>query len=61
MRDLPSGTLRVRQFNVPSLSCDALGQGLINGVAGCSGEGVTTAACTEALQYSSRIDVEILG
>ncbi len=59
MRDLPSGTPRVRQFNVPSLACDALGQVLINGVAECSvGE---SASCADALTYSSRIDVEILG
>lgn len=61
MRDLPSGTPRVRQFNVPSLSCDTLGQVLINGVAECSGEGVDPAACSAALTYSSRIDVEMLG
>lgn len=61
MRDLPSGSPRVRQFNVPSLSCDALGQVLINGVAECSGDGFETAVCSDALVYSSRNDVEILG
>ncbi|MCF2905396.1 hypothetical protein L0666_10370 [Octadecabacter sp. CECT 8868] len=61
MRDLPSGTPRVRQFNVPSLTCDDLGQVLINAVAKCSGEGLETATCLDALDYSSRIDVEILG
>lgn len=61
MRDLPSGSPRVRQFNVPSLTCDELGQVLINGVAECSGDGIETAACSGALNYSTRIDVEILG
>jgi hypothetical protein len=61
MRDLPSGSPRVRQFNVPLLSCDDLGQVLINGVAECSGDGIETAACISAVDYSSRIDVEILG
>lgn len=56
MRDLPSGTPRVRQFNVPALACEDLGQVLINGVAECAPEG-----CADALTYSSRIDVEILG
>jgi hypothetical protein len=61
MRDLPSGTPRVRQFNVPSLLCDDLGQVLINGIAECSGDGIDEKACAGALQYSSRIDVEVLG
>ena len=61
MRDLPSGTPRVRQFNVPSLACDTLGQVLINGVADCSGSGVELGTCTNALDYSTRIDVEIAG
>jgi hypothetical protein len=56
MRDLPSGTPRVRQFNVPALACEDLGQILINGVAECAPEG-----CADALTYSSRIEVEILG
>jgi hypothetical protein len=61
MRDLPTGIPRVRQFNVPSLSCDALGQVLINDVAECSGTDIELAACTNALGYVSRIDVEVLG
>ncbi|SMX30855.1 hypothetical protein [Octadecabacter ascidiaceicola] len=61
MRDLPNGSPRVRQFNVPSLTCDELGQVLINGVAECSGDNIETAACLNALDYSTRIDVEILG
>jgi len=61
MHDLPSGTPRVRQFNVPSLACDTLGQVLINGVADCSGTSVELDTCTNALDYSTRIDVEIAG
>ena len=61
MRDLPSSTPRVRQFNVPSLACDALGQVLVNGVADCSGTGVDLDTCTKALDYSTRIDVELAG
>ncbi|MDO6592034.1 MULTISPECIES: hypothetical protein [Rhodobacterales] len=61
MRDLPTGIPRVRQFNVPSLSCDALGQVLINDVAECSGVGIAPADCANALSYESRIDVEVLG
>jgi hypothetical protein len=61
MRDLPSGSPRVRQFNVPELACNELGQVLINGVSDCSGDGIDGAMCSQALTYTSRIDVEILG
>jgi hypothetical protein len=58
---LPSGSPRVRQFNVPQLACDDLGQVLINGVSECTSDGISAAACTAALTYKTRIDVEILG
>ncbi|MDO6591225.1 MULTISPECIES: hypothetical protein [Rhodobacterales] len=61
MRDVPSGTPRVRQFNVPALACVDLGQVLINGVAECSGNALDAQTCIQALQFPSRIDVEILG
>jgi hypothetical protein len=61
MHDVPSGTPRVRQFNVPNLICDDLGQVLINGVAECSGGELDTQTCAGSLQFSSRIDVEMLG
>ncbi|WP_040821119.1 hypothetical protein, partial [Thalassobium sp. R2A62] len=61
MRDVPTGRPRVRQFNVPDLQCDALGQVLINGVATCDGDGLTPAMCSDTMTLSSRIDVEVLG
>lgn len=61
MREVPTGRPRVRQFNVPDLDCDALGQVLINGVATCDGSGLTPAMCSGAMTLSSRIDVEVLG
>lgn len=60
MRDIPAGTPRVRQFNVPQLQCEALGQVLINGLSTC--EGLEPTECAGSISYSSRIeDVEMLG
>lgn len=62
MRDLPAGTPRVRQFNVPQMQCESLGMVLINGVNSCEAEGLDPAACAGALTYSSRLEnVEMLG
>lgn len=54
---LPDGVPRVRQFDVPGLSCEGLGRVLINGVAQC--EGAET--CDGALVLGSRTDVEVIG
>jgi hypothetical protein len=54
---LPDSVPRVRQFDVPGLSCDALGRVLVNGVSECTGP----ASCGEALGLTSRVDVELLG
>jgi hypothetical protein len=48
---------RARQFDVPGLTCEGLGRVLINGVAECSG----AQACSEALTFGSRTDVEVIG
>ncbi len=53
--DLPSERSRVRQFDLPGQSCDAIGSLLINGVQTC--EGVEDCA----VSVSSRTDVELLG
>lgn len=54
---LPDGVPRVRQFDIPGLSCAALGRVLINGVAECS----AGAACAEGLELSTRTEVEVIG
>lgn len=61
MRDLPAARPRVRQFNVPDLSCADLGQVLINGVATCQGAGLSPAICADALSLSTRTEIEVLG
>lgn len=60
-RELPMGTPRVRQFDVPATTCGALGRVLINGANTCSVDGAESDACKSALSVSSRIDVELLG
>lgn len=54
---LPDGLPRVRQFDIPGLTCEALGRVVINGVAACS----AGAACAEGLELSTRTDVEVIG
>jgi hypothetical protein len=61
MRDVPTARPRVRQFDVPDLDCDTLGQVLINGVSTCEGGDLTPIVCSNAMSLSSRIDVEVLG
>jgi hypothetical protein len=58
---LPAGRPRVRQFDLGGLSCDALGQVLVNGASECAGEGVATGACIDTLRLSTRTDVEVAG
>lgn len=53
--ELPAGRIRVRQFDLPKLSCDGVGSLLINGVQTC--EGVEDCP----LAVSSRTEVELLG
>ncbi|TDX28245.1 hypothetical protein EV657_11273 [Rhodovulum visakhapatnamense] len=59
--DLPSGRPRVRQFSIPGLACDDLGQILINGTSACEAGALGEAACTEGLDLSTRTDVELIG
>ncbi|SFR12700.1 hypothetical protein [Poseidonocella sedimentorum] len=58
---LPQGRPRVRQFDVPGLSCDAVGQVLVNGLASCEGASLTPASCLKSLTLSSRTSAELLG
>jgi hypothetical protein len=53
---LPQTRPRVRQFDLPGLACDRIGQVLINAVGTCTGEGLTQQSCAQALHLSSRIE-----
>ncbi len=60
-RDLPLDRPRVRQFDLPGLTCDGLGQALINGANTCVVAGTDSQLCDDALKLNSRTDVELLG
>lgn len=60
-RDLPADRPRVRQFELPEMACDTVGQALINGASSCVVDGVESRVCDDALSLGSRIAVELLG
>lgn len=53
---LPQTRPRVRQFDLPGLACDRIGQVLINAVGTCTATGVEPATCAAAMTVSTRID-----
>ena len=59
--NLPAGRPRVRQFEVPNLSCEGVGMLLINGADACTGEGLSPALCEDALSVTSRTDIRVEG
>ena len=60
-RELPADRPRVRQFDVPNISCDTLGQALINGANTCTVEGKASEVCSSSLTLNSRISVDLIG
>ena len=60
-RDLPADRPRVRQFELPEMACDTVGQALINGANSCVVDGAESGVCDEALSLGSRLSVELLG
>jgi len=60
-RDLPADRPRVRQFELPEMACDTVGQALINGASSCVVDGAESGVCDAALSLGSRLDVELLG
>ncbi|WP_299948903.1 hypothetical protein [uncultured Ruegeria sp.] len=60
-RALPSDRPRVRQFDLPGMSCASVGRALINGANSCVINGSQSSVCESALTLDSRIEVELLG
>lgn len=60
-RDLPSDLPRVRQFDLPGMTCSVVGQALINGASTCVVDGTESRVCRDGLSLSSRLSVELLG
>ncbi|WP_299426446.1 hypothetical protein [uncultured Shimia sp.] len=60
-RALPEGRPRVRQFDVPGMACDLIGQALINGTNSCIVNGAESGVCGDGLTLTSRITMKLLG
>lgn len=60
-RQLPDGRPRVRQFELPQMQCETIGQALINGANTCVVAGSDSDICDKALSLGSRLDVELQG
>lgn len=58
---LPSGRPRVRQFQVPEISCDRLSTVLINGADTCEGVDHSTSRCAAALTLTTRVKIALEG
>lgn len=58
---LPPGRPRVRQFSIPGLACDGLGQVLINGAHTCDAPELAETACETDLRLNTRTDIEVIG
>ena len=58
---LPPGRPRVRQFTVPGMACDGLGQVLINGAHTCEAADLPESACATDLKRDTRTDIEVTG
>ena len=58
---LPPGRPRVRQFSVSGISCDGLGQVLINGAHTCEAPDLKTTACETGLILDTRTKIEVIG
>ncbi len=60
-RTLPEGRPRVRQFDVPGMTCGTIGQTLINGTNSCIVNGAESGVCSDGLTLNSRITMKLLG
>ena len=58
---LPVDRPRVRQFSVPGIACDGLGQVLINGAHTCDAPDLADTACETGLILNTRTGVEVIG
>ena len=60
-RDLPANRPRVRQFDVPSATCNGLGRVLINGANTCTVSDKNSDICSSSLNLSSRVALDLIG
>tara|TARA_B100001057_G_scaffold363342_1_gene366048 strand:- start:5280 stop:5663 length:384 start_codon:yes stop_codon:yes gene_type:complete len=59
--EVPYGVPRVRQFDVPSYSCEDVKQVLINGIDKCVFSNIVVTECKFKLETTSRSEIGFLG
>lgn len=59
--EVPYGVPRVRQFDVPSYSCEDVKQVLINGIDKCVFSNIVVTECKLKLETTSRSEIGFLG
>ncbi len=57
--NMPKGKRRIRQFNLPDVNCNTLGEVLINDISECAAGDLDANGCLAALVPSSRIDIKL--
>ncbi len=60
-RDLPAGKSKVRQFDVPGVTCTTVKSLLINDAPVCEGEGIAKARCMEGIVTRSKTEAGLEG
>ncbi|MCP8894089.1 hypothetical protein KYK29_04040 [Shinella daejeonensis] len=60
-RDLPAGKSKVRQFDVPGISCEGVKSLLINDAPVCQGEGVAEGRCMDGIVTRSKTEAGLEG
>ncbi len=58
---LPAGRPRVRQFALTGPSCEQIGSILINGAETCETGGGVLGLCEDALDLSTRVEIDLIG
>ena len=57
---LPTGKMRVRQFDLKNHACSDISRVLVNDVKACQGEGLTTSACLDWIKPSSATSIKLV-
>lgn len=57
---LGPGKIRAQQFDATGLACESIGRLLLNDVKECEGADLTRQACLEAIEPSSRTEVDFI-
>jgi len=56
---MPKSKTRLKQYDIPDLTCGKIGRLLLNDVTDCKGDKLTPKLCTAATQTSSRVKIPL--